>query len=295
MKKLLRISAVVWGSLMAAQVANAQLLSKLSADLNGLLGQTTGSTTVIVQYSQTPNALDNLLVSLLGGSVLQNLTAFPGQVIQLPLGNLLGLLSITDVVYVSPNRPVLGLLDVSAPAVNAPAAWSQGYNGAGVGVAVIDSGIYAHPDLNGKNGASRVVYHQNFIGGPQQDLYGHGTHVAGIIGGDGASSTGSQYTRTFTGIAPGVNLIDLRVLDVNGASNDIAVIEAIQTAIALKSKYNIKVINLSLGRPDLRELSLRSAVPRRAGCLECRHRGRGRRRQPRPQRLRHHHLARQHS
>ncbi len=112
----------------------------------------------------------------------------------MPVANLLALTGLVDVRFMSPNRPVLSLLDVSKPAVNAPAAWRLGLDGTGVGVAVIDSGIYAHPDLNSKTGASRVVYHQNFIDGPQQDLYGHGTHVAGIIAGDGASSTGSQYT-----------------------------------------------------------------------------------------------------
>jgi serine protease AprX len=51
------------------------------------------------------------------------------------------------------------------------------------------------------------------------------------------------------GIAPGANLLDLRVLDANGQGSDSAVIAAIETAIALKSKYNVRVINLSLGRP----------------------------------------------
>jgi serine protease AprX len=113
-----------------------------------------------------------------------------------------------------------------------------------VGVAVIDSGIYNHPDLQG-----RVVYHQSFNGSSTADLYGHGTHVAGIIGGNGHSSTGSGYIKTFKGIAPNVTLVDLRVLDQNGSATDSMIISAIQQAIALKSKYNIRVMNLSLGRP----------------------------------------------
>ena len=50
------------------------------------------------------------------------------------------------------------------------------------------------------------------------------------------------------GVAPDANLIDLRALDANGAGSDSTVIAAIQQAIALKNTYNIKVINLSLGR-----------------------------------------------
>src|ERR1035438_4580149 len=101
-------------------------------------------------------------------------------------------------------------------------------------------------DLNSKN----VVYSQDFTGlNNANDQYGHGSHVTGIIAGNGKNSTGSLYNQTFKGIAGNVNLINLRVLDQNGAGTDSEVIAAIQTAIALKSKYNIRVINLSLGRP----------------------------------------------
>src|SRR5207247_1493709 len=97
---------------------------------------------------------------------------------------------------------------------------------------------------------SRVVYSQNFVPGTTDtsDLYGHGTHVAGIIAGAGWFSTGYNFTHTFKGIAPNANIINLRVLDQNGAGTDSSVIAAIQTAINLKSTYNIRVISLSLGR-----------------------------------------------
>jgi|SRR5215469_3920656 len=84
---------------------------------------------------------------------------------------------------------------------------------------------------------------------PTNDQFGHGTHVAGIIAGTGMKSSGSGYIYTFKGIAEGVTLINLRVLDQNAAGTDSQVIAAIDTAIQLKSKYNIRIINLSLGRP----------------------------------------------
>src|SRR5208283_1699143 len=80
------------------------------------------------------------------------------------------------------------------------------------------------------------------------DQFGHGTHVAGLIAGDGLISTGPFFTKTFKGIAPGANIVNLRVLDQNGAGTDSLVIAAINQAIALKSTYNVRVINLSLGR-----------------------------------------------
>ncbi len=156
-----------------------------------------------------------------------------------------------NVKYITPNRPTKGSLDITTSTVNANAAWSMGYSGTGIGVAVIDSGIYAHPDLSTSNGTgTRVVYSQSFVPGlDASDQFGHGTHVAGIVGSNGKSSTGSAYTRTLKGVAPNVNLINLRVLDQNGAGTDASVIAAIDEAITLKNTYNIRVINLSLGRP----------------------------------------------
>ncbi len=104
-------------------------------------------------------------------------------------------------------------------------------------------------------GASyRVLYAQDFTAANQpsyqlSDDYGHGTHVAGIIAGDGAQSTGANYTKTYKGIAPNANIISLRVLDANGEGTDSQVIAAIDEAISLRTQYNIRIINLSLGRP----------------------------------------------
>jgi serine protease AprX len=127
-------------------------------------------------------------------------------------------------------------------------AWANGWTGSGVGVAVIDSGVTDRPDLhNQATGNSRVVYSESFLAGDgsTSDAYGHGTHVAGIVGGNGA---GANYLPMYSGIAPGVNIVNLRVLDANGAGTDSSVIAAIQRAIQLKSQYNIRIINLSLGR-----------------------------------------------
>src|SRR5260370_4811084 len=142
-------------------------------------------------------------------------------------------------------------MNYAVPAVGADMARTMGYDGTGVGGAVIDSGVNPVYDLQTpgtKN--SRIVYSQNFDPSTNTtaDLYGHGTHVAGIIAGDGAGSTCSNCTVLFRGIAPNANIINLRALDQNGSAADSTVIAAIQEAIALKSPYNIRVINLSLGR-----------------------------------------------
>ncbi len=112
----------------------------------------------------------------------------------------------------------------------------------------ISQGIY---DLNTDNNySSRIVYSQSFVPGDSSsgDAYGHGTHIAGIIAGNGYSSETSNYSATYRGIASEATVVNLRVLDATGASLDSTVISAIQKAVALKSTYNIRVINLSLSR-----------------------------------------------
>src|SRR4029077_20282504 len=76
----------------------------------------------------------------------------------------------------------------------------------------------------------------------------HGTHVAGIIAGNGGSSTCGNCDVTFRGIAPNANIVNLRALDQTGSATDSTLIAPIQQAIMLKSLYNIRVINLSLAR-----------------------------------------------
>ncbi len=132
--------------------------------------------------------------------------------------------------------------------VGAPAAWSQyGVTGHGVGVAIVDSGIYAHPDL-----AGRVVAAIDLTSASPQvspvplgDPGGHGTHVAGLVAGDGTASGGA-----YTGIAPGANLIDVRVINGNGGSNVSTILAGLQWVLANRLTYNIRVVNLSLGAPE---------------------------------------------
>jgi len=234
--------------------------SKISPDLQNY--PSTQKAQVIVQYAPGTQANCSGLLSLvgclvndvlqLGGTILSELPLVNGLVAVLDGNGILSLSNQSNVVYISLDRPLTPTLSNAAPAVNAFAAWQSGYTGAGVGVALVDSGVSTHPDLNGGFlGSSRVVWNQSFVPGnaSANDQYGHGTHVAGLIAGNGSSSTGAQYSRTFEGIAPQANLINLRVLDQNGGGTDSAVISAISTAIALKPLFNIRVLNLSLGRP----------------------------------------------
>jgi serine protease AprX len=249
--------AVLWLFLFAVGSAFADN-SKISPDLLPLLNNPSNQVNVIVQYSSLKTcsgggflgALLCTAVNLIGGLVNFALGIIDGLAGTMSAGDVITTSNQSNVNYISLDRPVRPMLDYTAAAVNAQFAWASSLDGTGVGIAVIDSGIYPHPDLNKPYSTqSRVVYRQSFVKGLLFDDYGHGTHVAGIAAGNGSSSSSGGAFRTFKGIAPNANLIDLRVLDANGMSTDSAVIAAIQQAVALKSKYNIRVINLSLGRP----------------------------------------------
>ncbi len=231
---------------------------KMSKDLEGK--QASGQVNVIVQFNQVPTAFHHKKVLSRGGKITRDLGRFRGGAYSVPASALAGLANDPDVLFISPDRPVrstssgtaTAVLDYHTDTVNAPASWAQGLDGTGIGVALIDSGVADLADLHGgkKNGSSNVVYSQDFTGsGDATDQYGHGTHVAGILAGTGSHSSGSNALYTFQGVAQNANLISLRVLDQNGAGTDSEVIAAIQTAIQLQSTYNIRVINLSVGRP----------------------------------------------
>ena len=131
-----------------------------------------------------------------------------------------------NVVHVSVDHQVFETsttTDFYDQAVNAPYAWSAGLDGSGIGVAIIDSGITDQGDFSNSNN-SRLVYSGNFNNDGINNAFGHGTHVAGILAGDGSNSAGSGYTKTFIGIAPNANVLSFRVLDGVGVGTDSTVI-----------------------------------------------------------------------
>ncbi len=246
------------GSKNAPSSASSSSASRVQPELQQFLAKAqqgkagTQTVKVIVTYKQDPGPTHFARMQGLGGKLHAQLHVVKGAAFTIPVSALAALEADPEVVSVSIDHPMTGLDDTTDIATGIAAAWNAGYNGTGIGVAVIDSGINdRHPDLwNSSETQSRVVYHQDFTGtattnasGAQYDLFGHGTHVAGIIGGNGYLSGGA-----YAGAASNVNLIDLRALDLNGAGTDSTVIAAIQAAIALQSTYNIRVINLSLGR-----------------------------------------------
>jgi serine protease AprX len=127
-----------------------------------------------------------------------------------------------------------------------------GPTGDGINVAVLDSGVSAHDDLCGTSGL-RVVAFKDFVGKRQQpyDDAGHGTFVAGLIAGNGSQSLpvdqGGQATQQYRGVAPEAGIVSLKVLDSGGSGRESNVIRAIAWAIKNRARYDIRVLNISLG------------------------------------------------
>ncbi len=125
--------------------------------------------------------------------------------------------------------------------VNADQVWQQGTTGSGVTVAILDSGVAADPDLI--QPANRILASVNFADARSAaDPGGHGTHIAGIVAGNGSRSDGE-----FVGIAPSANIVDVRVLGTTGSGRVSSVIRGIEWVLAHRAVYNIRVINLSFG------------------------------------------------
>src|SRR5271165_5858702 len=203
--------------------ATNRVHAKLAADLHSR--NSNAMIDVIVQFRQKPQASHYSRMSARGAFVKTKLHGIRAAAFRIPVSALPALEADPDILYVTPDRAVqLTNSDENyESAVQADIAASQyALDGTGVGVALIDSGVSDHLDLHNASGASRVVYSQSFVAGDTStvDAYGHGTHVAGIVAGNGTKSgSGSGYSVKHAGMAPGANLINLRVLDANGSGS----------------------------------------------------------------------------
>jgi subtilisin family serine protease len=129
-------------------------------------------------------------------------------------------------------------LDTSVPQIGAPKAWAAGYDGKGVKIAVLDTGVdTTHADLK-----NRVVASKNFSTSPDAtDKYGHGTHVASIAAGTG---------KTYKGVAPGAELLNGKVLSDDGYGDDSGILAGMEWA----AQQGADIVNLSLGGGDTPEI-----------------------------------------
>lgn len=204
------------------------------------------SASVVVQASDSHTARE--AVERHGGRVTQDLWIIDGVAAEVPVDALPALGADPGVWRVSEDAPVHvqanpsplhAATAVYPKVVGADRLWSEGVDGDGVTVAVVDTGIAPVADL-----AGRVIGGIDFStdDDPYDDAFGHGTFVAGLIAGNGASSNGA-----YKGVAPKAKLVSIKIAGREGASDISHVLAGIQWAVSFKNDYGIRVLNLSLG------------------------------------------------
>jgi serine protease AprX len=210
---------------------------------------------VIVQKAGKDTRVEDL-VARLGGAVTQDLHIINAFAAEMKAKDVAQLAKADGVRWVSLDATMMeaggpdgtinttNLKNVYDKAIRADQVWAQGYQGSGIGVAVVDSGINWQTDLYTVMGTNRVVANVRFntdYNPTYYDNYGHGSHIAGIVGGNGLSSNG-QYI----GIAPKVNIINVKVSNDDGSATASSVVAGLQWVLNHRSQYNIRVVNLSL-------------------------------------------------
>ena len=213
---------------------------------------------VLVQYATQPTEEQHRRITAHNGRVRATFEHVPVGHYDVTPEALADLESNPNVVSIRPNSLLRAFVDRVTcssnfwPLNSYLMSLGSGKAQPGIGVAIIDSGISStNPNFNlWHTSNSRIVYRQSFVGGNTNDEFGHGTHVAGIaVGTDNVTTVLSSPSRGFGGIAQDASIINLKVLNSAGVGTDASVIAGINEAISLKSTYNIRVINLSLGRP----------------------------------------------
>ncbi|MFB5762015.1 S8 family peptidase [Paenibacillus medicaginis] len=141
-------------------------------------------------------------------------------------------------------------LDTAVSSVGSAAVQNiRGLTGKGINIAVLDTGVFPHPDLT--RPVNRIVAFKDYIHqkSTPYDDNGHGTHVAGVIAGNGWSSNGKYKSP-----APEAGIVAVKVLDELGEALDSIVIKGIEWCISNRIRYNLRIVSLSLGKMQVSPL-----------------------------------------
>src|SRR5580700_6918324 len=219
-------SALVGTTIVGVPAASASSTENVIVTASGLLSPVTAVGNVLTKFhiingveASIPAVLEPLLAALPGITVTPDVSVSVQSTVE----------------STGPHTPS----DEFLQQTGATQLFASGDTGQGVTVAVLDTGIDDLPDF-----AGRLIGGVDLTGGdnPFQDSFGHGTFVAGLIAGNGASS-GGQYE----GEAPGADLVSVKVAGATGQTDLATVIMGVQWAVDNQLAYNIRVLNMSLG------------------------------------------------
>ncbi|MEO6391867.1 MAG: S8 family serine peptidase, partial [Pyrinomonadaceae bacterium] len=230
--------------------ANPFIGEKVSSDLRDLARDSSDKkVTIVVQGAP----LSASVLHRFGAREVQRLSNLNATIVEVRAGAAARLAEMSGVRFLSLDHPAQAAghvtttsgTDAARSAMISSPINPLSLDGTGVGIAVVDSGL----DLDhvafrrAYTTTSRIVYSRDFTGeGRVDDPYGHGTHVAGLAAGSSTVNSGS-----YLGVAPGANLINLRVLDREGIGSTASLLSALDWVLTNHATYNIRVVNMSVG------------------------------------------------
>ena len=216
---------------------------KVSDDLRALISSDHPPTRVqaILQVDNTNSAVLQAQLARYRVKIIGQMPQFGAIAIDAPAKTIEKLAANSKTRYLSLDRQVTSMGHIENT-TGETAMWAQsgnsGFDGSGIGIAILDSGIA--PKIGGLDG---IAFNQDFTGeGITNDPFGHGTFVAAMA----AANKGS-----YGGIAPAAKLVNFRVLNSQGLGTTSGVLSALNAVVTYRSKYNIRVVNMSLGMPAI--------------------------------------------
>lgn len=241
------VMAVCMGLLTAA----ASPSPRLSRDLQALelIAGAEGDVDVIISYAGSATGTRRRAsVQALGGFHRRDLGLINGMAARVPVAALGELARDPEVLSITLDYEIATASDIAVPAAGATLARQvHGVDGAGIRIAVLDSGVEPVAALEGRIAAwvDLVQPHAPTPGDP----FGHGTHVAGLIAGSQLEIRDPGQKRSFGGVAPGSEIVSVRVLDHLGHGRVSDAIAGLDWVVSHAAELHIRIVNLSLGHP----------------------------------------------
>lgn len=197
----------------------------------------------------------------MGVKIKYELPLIDSYCVEVPYEKLADLAALHQVKYLGADITVKSQMDIASQEVKAHILNKSGYTGKGIGIAIIDTGLYPHGDFIRPN--NRIKFFKDFVDNKESpyDDNGHGTFIAGVAAGSGYLSKGK-----YQGIAPGADIIALKALDKKGSGHTSDILAAMQWVADYHEKYNIRVLSLSLGT-EAKRISGIDAMVRAAEAL----------------------------
>ncbi|MBM7582144.1 serine protease AprX [Caldicoprobacter guelmensis] len=201
-----------------------------------------GMLSAIVFFKEEQEVICKECLQRMGVNIVYEFPLINAYAVEIPRSMLERIAEVEAIRYVSDDIDITSLLNIATQEVGARDVNLKGYTGKGIGIAVLDTGVYPHPDLIRPR--NRIIAFKDFVN-DRKDPYddnGHGTFVAGVAAGNGYSSGGK-----YAGVAPEANIVAVKVMNREGEGNASRIVAGMQWVADHHKEYNIRVVCLSLG------------------------------------------------